>query len=125
MSNPDIQPHELGALKAAARKAPFDIQRQFLTLIEAYENCEELSGSLGLAEEGYAKIDDVIIELKRLQPTMPPIHHVRKARGGVAVGALTDDAARSLTTPGPSAWRVSQRTQIGTPPVPPSWLVHV
>jgi hypothetical protein len=77
---PDIRPFELDAMKVAAQKAPFDIQRQFLAMIEAYEDSEDLGIALNKARGQHAKIKDVIIQLERLKPTAP-VQPVRKRRG--------------------------------------------
>lgn len=57
MSNPDIQPYELSDMRRAADKAPFDTQRKFHALLDAYED----------AYEATAKLDEVSHNLETLK----------------------------------------------------------
>jgi hypothetical protein len=66
---PDIQPHELAAMRQAADKAPFDVQKKLHALIDAYEDVEGLDGKLDSANERLEKLGNPLLKaLKGLLP---------------------------------------------------------
>lgn len=68
MSNPNIQPHRITAMRQAADKAPFDVQKEFHALLDAYEDVETLKTT---GEEGAEKIEKVGEIMETLKGLLP------------------------------------------------------
>jgi len=89
--NPDIQPYELSAMRQAADKAPFDVQRLFHALLDAYEDTEKSAEAAEAQDALASKVKDAISELRKAFPDEPA--SVRQCRARDEFGEpLSEDA---------------------------------
>lgn len=88
MSNPDIQHHELAAMRQAADRAPFDTQQKFHALLDAYETGAK---SVAALEDLEVVVEEAVLQLRAVYPDLPDT--IRKNKASADFGEpLSEDA---------------------------------